>query len=85
MESVCRLIAKEIRNRVPSIGVERNYSAARCGVYNIQTAANPNRDERVNNLRACFADVMMERAKVFQTPFPEFEEVADEIGVKLGF
>ena len=38
--------------------------------HNTQTAAKPNEDDRMNTLRACFADVMMERAKVFKTPMP---------------
>jgi len=53
--------------------------------HNIQTAAKPTGDERVNNLRACFADVMMERARVFGTPFPELAEVAEKTGIKLDF
>jgi hypothetical protein len=53
--------------------------------HNIQTAANPNQDERVKNLRACFADVMMERAKVFGTPMPELADIAEENGIKLDF
>jgi hypothetical protein len=31
-----------------------------------------------------FAAVAIERARVFKTPFPEVQEVADKIGVKLG-
>jgi hypothetical protein len=53
--------------------------------YNIQTAANPNQDERGRNLRACFADVMMERARIFKTPMPELNEIANERGIKLDF
>ena len=52
--------------------------------HNIPTAANPNQDERMKNLRACFADVMMERAKVFRTPFPELAEIAKEHDIELG-
>jgi hypothetical protein len=45
----------------------------------------PNQDERVNTLRACFADVMMERARIFKTPMPELNEIANERGIKLDF
>ena len=51
----------------------------------VQTAAKPNQDDRMNNLRACFADVMMERAKVFKTPMPELAEIADKNDIKLDF
>ena len=53
--------------------------------HNIHTAVKPNQDDRINNLRACFADVMMERARVFQTPMPELAEIAEEKGIKLDF
>jgi hypothetical protein len=53
--------------------------------HNIQTAVKPNEDDRMNNLRACFADVMMERARVFKTPMPELNEIANEHGIKLDF
>lgn len=53
--------------------------------HNIPTTANPNQDERVKNLRACFADVMMERARVFKTPMPELADIAEENGIKLDF
>ena len=51
---------------------------------NIQTAAKPSQDERVHNLRACFADVMMERARVFKTPFPELAEIAEQHNIEVG-
>ena len=53
--------------------------------FNIQTAAKPTGDERVRQLMEAFAAVAIERARVFKTPFPEIQEVADKIGVKLGF
>jgi hypothetical protein len=59
--------------------------APRGATLNIQTAVKPNQDERVNSLRACFADVMMERARVFKTPMPELNEIANEHNIKLGF
>lgn len=51
----------------------------------IQTTTKPTGDERVKELMAAFAGVAIERARVFKTPFPEIQEVADKIGVKLGF
>ena len=53
--------------------------------FNIQAAAKPTGDERVRKLMEAFAAVAIERARVFKTPFPEIQEVADKIGVKLGF
>jgi len=53
--------------------------------HNIQTAPRLNQDDRMNNLRACFADVMMERAKVFRTPMPELAEIAEQKGIQLDF
>lgn len=53
--------------------------------FNIQPAAKPTGDERMNTLRACFADVMMERARVFKTPFPELNEIAAQHDIKLDF
>jgi hypothetical protein len=53
--------------------------------HNIPTAAKPTGDERVKNLRAAFADVMMERARVFKTPMPELAAIAEERGIKLDF
>jgi hypothetical protein len=52
--------------------------------HSIQTAGKPTDDERVKNLRAAFADVMLERAKVFKTPFPELAEIAEQhVGLDL--
>jgi hypothetical protein len=62
---------------IPAPGVTFN--------HNISTTAKPNQDERMNTLRACFADVMMERARVFKTPMPELNEIANEHNIKLGF
>ena len=53
--------------------------------HNIQTGVKPNEDDRMNNLRACFADVMMERARVFKTPMPELNEIAEKNGIQLDF
>ena len=51
----------------------------------IQTTAKPTGDERVKQLMEAFAGIAIERARVFKTPFPEVQEVADKIGVKLDF
>jgi hypothetical protein len=53
--------------------------------FNIQAAAKPPQDERVRQLTEAFAAVAVERARVFKTAFPELQEVADKIGVKLDF
>ena len=53
--------------------------------YNIQPATKPTGDERVKELMGAFAAVAIERARVYKTPYPEVQEVADKIGVKLGF
>jgi hypothetical protein len=52
--------------------------------HNIQTAAKPTGDERVKNLRAAFADVMLERAKAFKTPFPELAQIAEQHNIEVG-
>jgi len=51
--------------------------------HNIQTAMKPSQDERVKQLTAAFAEVAVERARVFGTPFPELAEVAEAKGIKL--
>lgn len=87
VESVRRLIAKDDRQTVLRV-LESNGIIAPQGAtfnHNIPTAAKPTGDERMNNLRACFADVMMERARVFKTPMPELAEIADQHDIKLGF
>jgi hypothetical protein len=53
--------------------------------HNVQTAMKPSQDDRMKTLRACFADVMLERAKVFKTPFPELVDIAKENDIKLDF
>ena len=52
---------------------------------NIVKETKTTEDDRVANLRAKFADVMMERAKVFKTPFPELAEIAEKSDIKLDF
>jgi len=75
---------KEVAQRV----LESNGVIAPRGAtlnHNIQTAMKPFQDERMNTLRARFADVMMERAKAFKTPFPELADIAKENDIKLDF
>jgi hypothetical protein len=83
VESVRRLIAKDDRPTVLRVLESNGIIAPQGQVQNlsVQTAASPNQDERVRNLRACFADVMMERAKVFRTPMPELAEIAEKKGI----
>jgi hypothetical protein len=86
IQSVRRLIAKDDKQMVLRV-LESNGILPPQGAalnHNIPTAANPNQDERVKNLRACFADVMMERARVFQTPFPELAEIAEQHNFEVG-
>jgi hypothetical protein len=87
IESVRRLIAKDDRQTVLRVLESNNVIPPQGAAlnHNIHAAAKPNQDDRMNNLRACFADVMMERARVFKTPFPELAEIAEENGIKLAF
>lgn len=43
----------------------------------------PTEDEAVQKLLSAFGRIAMERAKVFNTPFPELEEAAKQAGVKI--
>jgi len=85
IESVRRLIAKDDKPTVFRVLESNGIIAPQGQVQNlsVQTAASPNQDERARNLRACFADVMMERAKVFRTPMPELAEIAEQKGIHL--
>jgi hypothetical protein len=87
VDSVRRLIASDDRQTVFRVLESNKIIAPHGQVQNlsVQTAASPNQDERVRNLRACFADVMMERAKVFRTPFPELAEIAEQHNIEVGF
>jgi hypothetical protein len=53
--------------------------------HNLAQNAKPPQDERVKQLTAAFAEVAVERARVFGTPFPELAEVAEAKGIKLDF
>jgi hypothetical protein len=53
--------------------------------HNLTENAKAPQDERVKQLTAAFAEVAVERARVFGTPFPELAEVAEDNGIKLDF
>jgi hypothetical protein len=53
--------------------------------HNLTQNTKPAGDERIKQLTAAFAEVAVERARVFGTPFPELVEVADAKGIKLDF
>jgi hypothetical protein len=53
--------------------------------HNLAQNAKPPQDERVKQLTTAFAEVAVERARVFGTSFPELAEVAEAKGIKLGF
>jgi hypothetical protein len=86
IQSVRRLIAKDDKQTVFRVLESNGIIAPQGQLQNIsvQTATKPTSDERVNTLRACFADVMMERAKVFKTPFPELAEIAEQHNIEVG-
>ena len=50
-----------------------------------QPATKPSGDARVQELTAKFAEVAIERARVFRTPFPGLAEIAEQHDIKLGF
>jgi hypothetical protein len=87
IQSVRRLIAKDDKQAVFRVLESNGIVAPQGQMHNlsVQAAAKPTGDERVNTLRACFADVMMERAKVFHTPFPELADIAEQQNIKLDF
>jgi DNA-binding XRE family transcriptional regulator len=57
----------------------------KAATLNLTQNAKPPQDDRVKQLTAAFAEVAVERARVFGTPFPELAEVADAKGIKLDF
>jgi hypothetical protein len=85
VESVRRLIAKDDRQTVLRV-LESNGVIPPEGttLNHIQTAPKPTGDERVKNLRVAFADVMLERAKAFKTPFPELAQIAEQHNIEVG-
>jgi hypothetical protein len=87
IQSVRRLIASDDKQTVFRVLESNGIVAPQGQMHNlsVQAAAKPTGDERMNTLRACFADVMMERARVFRTPFPELAEIAKQHNVEVGF
>jgi hypothetical protein len=53
--------------------------------FNIPPATKPTGDERVKQLMEAFAAVAIERARVFKTPMPELNEIAEQHDIKLDF
>jgi hypothetical protein len=53
--------------------------------FDIQPATKHTGDERVRQLMEAFAAVAIERARVYKTPMPELNEIANEHGIKLDF
>jgi hypothetical protein len=87
VESVRRLIAKDDRQTVLRVLESNGILAPQGQIQNLSapTATKPNEDDRMKTLRACFADVMMERARVYKVPFPELAEIADKNNINLDF
>ncbi len=87
IEAVRRLIKKDDKQTVFRV-LESNGVVAPAAMtinQNIVKETKSTEDDRVQNLRAKFADVMMERARVFKTPFPELAEIAEKSNIKLDF
>jgi hypothetical protein len=79
LETIRRLLRENDREVALRVLESTGVIPPRGAAFNhIQTTAKPSQDDRVNTLRARFADVMMERAKVFKTPFPELADIAKE-------
>ena len=87
VDSVRRLIAKDDKQTVFRVLESNGIIAPQGQVQNFSAQPAPKSigDARVKQLMEAFAAVAIERARVFKTPFPEIQEVADKIGVKLDF
>jgi len=87
IQSVRRLIASDDRQTVLRVLESNGIIAPQGQVQNFSfnPAPKPSGDERVKELMGAFAAVAIERARVYKTPFPEVQEVADKIGVNVGF
>ena len=87
IQSVRRLIAQDDRQTVFRVLESNGIIAPQGQAQNIpvQTAPKPSGDERVKELMGAFAAVAIERARVFKTPMPELNEIANEHGIKLDF
>jgi len=86
VESVRRLIANDDKQTVFRVLESNGILAPQGQIQNLSapTATRPSQDDRMNALRACFADVMLERARVFKTPFPELAEIAEQHNIEVG-
>ena len=62
---------------IPPRGQADNYSTQ------LQDASANEENEAVQKTLSAFGRIAMERAKVFNTPFPELEEAAEQAGVDL--
>jgi hypothetical protein len=85
VESVRRLIANDDRQTVFRVLESNGIIPPQGKNPSVNPTTKPTQDERVKQLIAAFAEVAVERARVFKTPFPELAEVANKIGVKLDF
>jgi Helix-turn-helix domain len=87
IQSVRRLIAKDDKQAVFRVLESNGIVAPQGQMHNlsVQAAAKPTGDERVKELMGAFAAVAIERARVYKTPMPELNEIANEHGIKLGF
>jgi hypothetical protein len=86
VESVRRLIAKDDKQTVFRVLESNGIIAPQGQVQNLlQPAPKSTGDARVKELMEAFAAVAIERARIYKTPFPELQEVADKIGVNVGF
>jgi hypothetical protein len=87
VESVRRLIAQDDRPTVLRVLESNGIIAPQGQVQNLSVnpAPKPSGDERVKELMGAFAAVAIERARVFKTPMPELNEIANEHNIKLPF
>jgi hypothetical protein len=87
IQSVRRLIAKDDRQTVFRV-LESSKIIAPLGQvqnFSVNPAPKHTGDERVKELMGAFAAVAIERARVFKTPMPELNEIAEQQNIKLDF
>jgi helix-turn-helix protein len=87
IQSVRRLIASDDRQSVFRVLESNRIIASQGQVQNfsVNPAPRPSGDERVKELMGAFAAVAIERARVFKTPMPELNEIAEQHDIKLDF
>ena len=87
IQSVRRLIAKDDKQTVFRVLESNGIVAPQGQVQNLSVnpAPKPSGDERVKELMGAFAAVAIERARVYKTPMPELNEIANEHGIRLDF